>query len=146
MRDVIFRAFQPCARIRCIHSPPTLSSLTSFRRKGTKEFGNNERSEHVTSLQWQILPTHLKAGDAEDKFFQLLVRKTKTRWVRPRWKGIKRPYTAEDVATKQGGHGLGPQVPTRPALKLFELLSRRFEAKEPVYTRETSIQVSVTVN
>jgi isocitrate lyase len=53
----------------------------------------------------------------------------------PRFKGIKRPYTARDVAIKRGTFPLDPLNPVNvQAKKLFALLSRAAEAGKPVHT------------
>jgi isocitrate lyase len=57
-------------------------------------------------------------------------------WQSPRWKGIKRPYSARDVATKRGT--LEQSYPSSVmAKKLFSLLSERAEQGLPVHTSTT---------
>ena len=136
MSLVVSKSLRRCANNRVVLLSPILQ-----RRLGNNGFHTSSTLENEISYRWQIIPPHLKAGEFEDKTYFEIVRRIEGLWASQRWKGIKRPYTAEDVASKRGGHGLGPQAPTTPGLKLFELLSRRFEAKEPVYTCETGIQV-----
>lgn len=63
-------------------------------------------------------------------------------WQEPRWKGIKRPYSALEVATKRGN--LKQEYPSSTtAKKLFGLLSERAEQKLPVHTSEFAVQRSL---
>ena len=52
----------------------------------------------------------------------------------PRFKGIKRPYSAVDVASKQGSLPVLPLPSTFTADKLYTLLSRAAEEGKPVHT------------
>jgi isocitrate lyase len=53
----------------------------------------------------------------------------------PRFKGIKRPYTAREVAIKRGSYPIDPLNPVNiQAKKLFAVLSRAAEAGKPVHT------------
>ena len=61
--------------------------------------------------------------DALSKFFSL-----------PRFKGIRRPYSAADVASKQGSTPVLPLLSTFTADKLFARLQRAAEEKKPVHT------------
>lgn len=54
-------------------------------------------------------------------------------WASPRYKGIKRPYSAEDVVSKRGA--LQQSYPSSlMARKLFNLLEERAAKGEPVHT------------
>jgi isocitrate lyase len=54
-------------------------------------------------------------------------------WASPRYKGIKRPYSAEDVVSKRGA--LQQTYPSSlMARKLFNLLEERAAKGEPVHT------------
>ncbi len=72
-------------------------------------------------------------GSSEDATFEKEVDDVKRWWATPRWAGIKRPYTAEQVVSKRGS--LPQTYPSSSmAIKLFHLLQKRAAAGEPVHT------------
>jgi isocitrate lyase len=74
---------------------------------------------------FQLLP--------EDALFEEQVQAVKAWWASPRYKGIKRPYSAEDVVSKRGT--LPQSYPSSlMARKLFNLLEERAAKGEPVHT------------
>lgn len=74
-----------------------------------------------------------KAGDAEDALFDAQVQQVKEWWASPRYKDIKRPYSAEDVVSKRGA--LQQTYPSSlMARKLFNLLEERAAEGKPVHT------------
>ena len=82
---------------------------------------------------FQLLPEASKAGQAEDALFEEQVQAVKDWWASPRYKGIKRPYSAEDVVSKRGA--LQQSYPSSlMARKLFNLLEERAAKGEPVHT------------
>jgi isocitrate lyase len=82
---------------------------------------------------FQLLPEALKAGQAEDALFDEQVQAVKDWWASPRYRGIKRPYSAEDVVSKRGA--LQQTYPSSlMARKLFNLLEERAAKGEPVHT------------
>jgi isocitrate lyase len=82
---------------------------------------------------FQLLPEASKAGEAEDALFEEQVQAVKAWWASPRYKGIKRPYSAEDVVSKRGT--LPQSYPSSlMARKLFNLLEERAAKGEPVHT------------
>lgn len=82
---------------------------------------------------FQLLPEVSKAGQAEDALFEEQVQAVKDWWASPRYKGIKRPYSAEDVVSKRGA--LQQSYPSSlMARKLFNLLEERAAKGEPVHT------------
>ncbi|KAL5381038.1 hypothetical protein PMIN06_000465 [Paraphaeosphaeria minitans] len=82
---------------------------------------------------FQLLPEALKAGQAEDALFEEQVQQVKDWWASPRYKGIKRPYSAEDVVSKRGA--LQQTYPSSlMARKLFNLFEERAAKGEPVHT------------
>ncbi|EXJ65572.1 isocitrate lyase [Cladophialophora yegresii CBS 114405] len=92
---------------------------------------------------FQLLSTEGKAGDAEDILFQQQVEDVKKWWASPRYKGIKRPYTPEDVVTKRGA--LQQQYPSSlMARKLFNLLAERAAQGKPVHTMGAIDPVQMT--
>jgi isocitrate lyase len=90
-------------------------------------------SAALPSDSFQLLPTVQKAGEAEDALFDQQVADVKDWWNSPRYEGIKRPYSAEDVVSKRGT--LQQTYPSSiMARKLFNLLEERSSAGEPVHT------------
>lgn len=82
---------------------------------------------------FQLLPEASKAGQAEDALFDEQVQAVRDWWASPRYKGIKRPYSAEDVVSKRGS--LQQSYPSSlMARKLFNLLEERAAKGEPVHT------------
>ena len=82
---------------------------------------------------FQLLPEASKAGQAEDALFDEQVQAVKDWWASPRYKGIKRPYSAEDVVSKRGA--LQQTYPSSlMGRKLFNLLEERAAKGEPVHT------------
>jgi isocitrate lyase len=89
------------------------------------------------------LPTNSKAGAAEDDLFDQQIQDVQSWWSSDRFKGIKRPYSPEDIVGKRGS-----LVQTYPssimARKLFNLLSDRAAAGEPVHTMGAIDPVQMT--
>lgn len=82
---------------------------------------------------FQLLSTEDKAGDHEDVVFDEQVKQVQDWWASPRYKGIKRPYSAQDVVGKRGT--LQQVYPSSlMARKLFNLLEERAAKGEPVHT------------
>lgn len=92
-------------------------------------------STTLPSDAYQLLSTSDKAGPAEDALYEQQVRDVEAWWNSPRYEGIKRPYSAEDVVSKRGS--LQQTYPSSlMARKLFNLLNERAAAGEPVHTSE----------
>ena len=90
-------------------------------------------STALPSDSYQLLPEAQKSGEAEDALFAKQVEDVKAWWGSPRYEGIKRPYSAEDVVSKRGS--LQQVYPSSiMARKLFNLLKERSAAGEPVHT------------
>ena len=82
---------------------------------------------------FQLLPEAHKAGKNEDELFSQQASEVKQWWASPRFTGIKRPYSAEDIVSKRGA--LQQAYPSSlMAQKLFSLLNEREEASKPVHT------------
>lgn len=89
---------------------------------------------------FQLLPEASKAGQAEDALFEEQVQAVKAWWASPRYKGIKRPYSAEDVVSKRGA--LQQSYPSSlMARKLFNLLEERAAKGEPVHTSASNSDI-----
>ncbi|KAL8704117.1 MAG: hypothetical protein Q9201_002701 [Fulgogasparrea decipioides] len=92
---------------------------------------------------YQLLPTSQKSGSAEDALFDQQVHEVERWWATPRYKRVKRPYTAEDVVTKRGA--LQQTYPSSlMARKLFNLFQERAAAREPVHTMGAIDPVQMT--
>ncbi|CAO1598762.1 mitochondrial 2-methylisocitrate lyase [Xanthoria calcicola] len=80
---------------------------------------------------------------SEDATFEKEVDDVKRWWATPRWAGIKRPYTAEQVVSKRGS--LPQRYPSSSmAIELFDLLQKRAAAGEPVHTMGAIDPVQMT--
>ncbi|EXJ96230.1 isocitrate lyase [Capronia coronata CBS 617.96] len=100
-------------------------------------------STTLHSDSFQLLSTEEKAGDAEDVLFKEQVEDVKKWWASPRYEGIKRPYTAEDVVSKRGT--LQQIYPSSTmARKLFDLLNERAAEGKPVHTMGVIDPVQMT--
>lgn len=94
---------------------------------------NPPLSSSLPSDSYQLLSTAEKVGKAEDALFEQQVEDLKQWWSSPRYHGIKRPYSAEDVVSKRGA--LQQTYPSSlMARKLFNLLKEREAKGEPVHT------------
>lgn len=92
-------------------------------------------SIHPTA-SYQLLSTNDKAGTSEDALFTEQVAQVNEWWASPRYKGIKRPYSAEDVVSKRGT--LQQVYPSSlMARKLFNLLEEKAANGEPVHTSKS---------
>ncbi|KAJ5632734.1 isocitrate lyase [Penicillium lividum] len=95
-------------------------------------------STTLPSDAYQLLSTAEKAGAAEDA----LPRRASMVEL-PRYEGIKRPYSAEDIVSKRGS--LQQSYPSSlMARKLFNLLNERAAAGEPVHTMGAIDPVQMT--
>jgi hypothetical protein len=90
-------------------------------------------STALPSDAFQLLPESEKAGQSEDALFEQQLKDVEVWWATPRYKGIKRPYSAADVVSKRGS-----QMQSYPssvmARKLFNLLQEKEIDGEPIYT------------
>ncbi|KAG0128294.1 isocitrate lyase [Tuber indicum] len=90
-----------------------------------------------------MLSTHPPKPEDEDAIFAAGVEEVKKWWAEPRWKGIVRPYSAEDIVSKRGT--LKQHYPSsQTARKLFELLNERAAQGLPVHTMGAIDPVQMT--
>ena len=100
-------------------------------------------SSTLPSDSFQLLPTSSKAGEAEDALYAEEIKALEEWWATPRFAGIKRPYSAEDVISRRGT--LQQTYPSSlMARKLFNLLEERAKAGEPVHTMGAIDPVQMT--
>lgn len=97
----------------------------------------------LPSDAFQLLPQRQKAGEAEDALFARQVADVKAWWDTPRYRGIKRPYSAEDVVSKRGTlqQSYASSIMAR---KLFNLLEERAAEGKPVHTMGAIDPVQMT--
>lgn len=99
-------------------------------------------STHPTDA-FHLLAESEKAGAAEDEVFAQQVKQVESWWASPRYKGITRPYSAEDVVSKRGT--LQQVYPSSlMARKLFNLLEQRMAEGKPVHTMGAIDPVQMT--
>jgi isocitrate/methylisocitrate lyase len=116
-----------------------LSSTAPWRMTADKilQPPSSPLSTVLPSDSFQLLPESSKAGAAEDVLFDAQVKELEDRWKSPRYTGIKRPYSAEDVVKRRGT--LQQVYPSSVmARKLFELFEKRASEGLPVHTSEYS--------
>lgn len=84
---------------------------------------------------FQLLPEEDKVG-AEEALYKAGVEQVNEWFASPRYEGIKRPYTAEDVVSKRGAlHQTYPS--SLMARKLFDLFNEKAAQGLPVHTSKT---------
>ncbi|MCJ1311566.1 hypothetical protein MMC25_005239 [Agyrium rufum] len=92
---------------------------------------------------YQLLSSVEKQGPAEDEAFNQQVKELEGWWESPRFKGLRRPYSAEAVVAKRGS--LQQSFPSSlMARKLFALLQERSKKGEPVHTMGAIDPVQMT--
>ena len=85
------------------------------------------------SEAFQLVPEAQKAGAAEDALFYQQVQEVEAWFNSPRYKGIKRDWTAADVVSKRGS--LQQSYPSSVmARKLWNLVSEKAAKGEPIHT------------
>lgn len=100
---------------------------------GTWPLTNQSTVPPKSSEQFQLLPEKEKTGNKEDGLFDQQVQDVQEWWASPRFKGIKRTYSAEDIVSKRGT--LQQVYPSSTmALKLFNLIKAREATGQPIHT------------
>lgn len=93
---------------------------------------------------YQLLSDSEKVGESEDAIYNEQVKQVKDWWASSRYKGIKRPYSADDVVSKRGT--LQQTYPSSlMARKLFNLLEERAAKGEPVHTSQSDPSKSIAI-
>ncbi|EHK17334.1 uncharacterized protein TRIVIDRAFT_88518 [Trichoderma virens Gv29-8] len=103
-----------------------------------------QSSAHVVPADaYQLLPESQKAGQAEDALYEAQVKEIEEWWASPRYAGIRRPYSAADVASKRGSQFI--KYPSSVmATKLFNLIREREAKGEPIHTMGAIDPVQMT--
>ncbi|KAF3902378.1 hypothetical protein ABW20_dc0102402 [Dactylellina cionopaga] len=97
----------------------------------------------ISSLRMSSSLHHTPTVVEEDARFQTNVKDVEEWWASPRFKGIKRTYTAADVVSKRGT--LPQSYPSsHQAKKLFSLLSERAKEGRPAHTMGAIDPVQMT--
>ncbi|KPM39225.1 2-methylisocitrate lyase, mitochondrial [Neonectria ditissima] len=92
---------------------------------------------------FQLLPESQKPGVAEDALYEATVSEIQAWWASPRYRGIKRPYSPADVASKRGSQKtLYPS--SVMAAKFFNLIREREANGEPIHTMGAIDPVQMT--
>ncbi|KAG9038853.1 hypothetical protein FRB95_014402 [Tulasnella sp. JGI-2019a] len=90
------------------------------------------------------LPLNLPTAQEEDAALKGRTAQVNEFFDSPRFKGIKRPYSAEVVATKQGNLPALPLPSSLLADKLHALLTKAAEEKKPIHTMGAIDPVQMT--
>ncbi|KIY62563.1 isocitrate lyase and phosphorylmutase [Cylindrobasidium torrendii FP15055 ss-10] len=91
-----------------------------------------------------VLPLDPPSLDEETRLQTERVAEMEAFFAHPRFAGIKRPYTAEQVVTKQGSLPVTPLPSSLLADKFFSLLNRAQEQGKPVHTMGAIDPVQMT--
>lgn len=91
-----------------------------------------------------VLALDLPTTSAESEAFTARTEQLEEFFSQPRFKGLKRPYSAESVATKQGNMPPLPMQNSLLADKLHALLARASEQAKPVHTMGAIDPVQMT--
>lgn len=122
MLDTFMKLTPKCGLVGCLRSGCLSLSFVRVRNLGTE-----------SASEFQLLSTDEKAGVMEEKLYSRRIHDIEGWWRTPRFEGIKRPYSAEDVVSKSGS--LEQTYPSSlMAKKLFKLLQERSAASAPVHT------------
>ncbi|RKF61883.1 2-methylisocitrate lyase, mitochondrial [Erysiphe neolycopersici] len=107
-------------------------SLLHYARPLTRGLSKS-MYECFSTDAFQLLPEEQKTGAFEDKLYAQQLKNIEEWWASPRFEGIKRSYTVEDVVSKRGS-----QIQSYPssvmARKLFNLIKEREAAGKPIHT------------
>jgi isocitrate lyase len=112
-----------------------ISSTTPWRmaHNGSLPPVSSPLNTSLPSDSFQLLPESVKAGAAEDALYDAQVKAVEEWWASPRFKEVKRPYSAEDVVKRRGT--LQQVYPSSVmARKLFELFENRAAEGLPVHS------------
>ncbi|KAI4718991.1 isocitrate lyase [Aureobasidium sp. EXF-10727] len=146
MRRATMQCLQrrPLSKLRLTARPaPRFISSSVVRMSASLKSVDPPLPSAEPTSSFQLLSTEDKVGDSEDAVFNDQVKQVQDWWASPRYKGIKRPYSAEDVVSKRGT--LQQIYPSSlMARKLFNLLEERAAKGEPVHTMGAIDPVQMT--
>lgn len=128
--SVLSRVWTPKSRSLYIRA---LSTTQKAFSPANLESSKGLMTPSLQATDFQLLQNPDKSGDAEDALFEDQVREVQQWWASERFKGIKRPYSAQDIVSKRGT--LPQTYPSSlMARKLFNLLNDGAEKGLPVHT------------
>lgn len=133
LRPVI-RAVSRARRVPAVTIRP-ISSTAPWRMAANSVLPqlSSPLNTSLPSDSFQLLPESAKPGAAEDALYDEQIKAVEQWWASPRYAGIKRPYSAEDVVKRRGT--LQQVYPSSVmARKLFELFENRAADGLPVHT------------
>lgn len=117
-------------------TPATMSPPPPPASGSSSGSSNNPFSASVHAADsFQLLPESQKAGEAEDALYESQLREVEAWWSSPRYRGIKRPYSAADVVSKRGTQKISYPSSVM-ATKLFDLIQERAAKGEPIHTSQ----------
>lgn len=90
------------------------------------------------------LPLQPPSGDAEQAHFNAQVEEVQAFFDQPRFKSLKRPYTASQIVASQGSLPVLPLQSTLLADKLYRLFEERANEGKPVHTMGAIDPVQMT--
>jgi hypothetical protein len=103
--------------------------------QNSRVFSTSMPTQYSNWYKFQLREPEEKATELEDQLFAESVEEVDAFFKSPRFQGIKRPYSAEDVATKRGTLFSKEAYPSSVmAAKLFKLLKYKGGAGEPIHT------------
>ncbi|KAI1006951.1 2-methylisocitrate lyase [Podosphaera aphanis] len=115
-----------------------LISSTILTRRITHAFPGTFPSD-----TFQLLPESDKAGAAEDALYQQQIKAVEEWWSSPRFEGVRRNYSAEDIVSKRGSQ-LQSYPSSVMARKLFNLIKERGATGQPIHTMGAIDPVQMT--
>ncbi|KAG9019308.1 hypothetical protein FRB90_004021 [Tulasnella sp. 427] len=118
--------------------PTTRKTLTAIAARGARH--NSTAASNAAGALALDLPT----ASAESAAFTARTQQLEEFFSQSRFKDIKRPYSAESVATKQGNMPPLPMPNSLLADKLHALLTRASEQEKPVHTMGAIDPVQMT--
>lgn len=116
-----------------------LSGLSAIAVRNIASFSSSEDGvmSHLKPNEFQLTEPNGKLETWERDLYVQQVQDIKKWWTTPRFSGIRRPYSAEDVASKRGT--IEQSYPSSlMAKKLFNLLKKKAASREPVHTSALS--------
>lgn len=109
------------------------SARSSLFLPATRAFGSSA-----------ALPLSPPSSPEEDALFKARINEVQAFFDQPRFANLKRPYTAEAVASKQGSMPVLPLPSTLLADKLWRLFDLRAKEGKPVHTMGAVDPVQMT--
>ncbi|KAI9903430.1 hypothetical protein N3K66_002782 [Trichothecium roseum] len=135
-------AVAAAAHVRPLSTTPATMSPPPPPASGSSSSNPFSASVHAAD-SFQLLPESQKAGEAEDALYESQLREVEAWWSSPRYRGIKRPYSAADVVSKRGTQKISYPSSVMAA-KLFDLIQERASKGEPIHTMGAIDPVQMT--